>query len=134
MLLLCCAHFCQLSDRLKGLGCTIPFTHCSLQNFYYSIPQHHTVHRCQSFPLRGSLAASSGIRMFPVIILFILLSFSSSQRVFSTLSFHTELPSYLKSRGKYIYILPEYDRLVHVSEYYFFIRNEKMNDIYILKK
>lgn len=24
-----CAHFCRLPDRLKGLGCTIPFIHCS---------------------------------------------------------------------------------------------------------
>jgi len=28
---LCCAHFCRLPDRLKGLGCTIPFIHCSLR-------------------------------------------------------------------------------------------------------
>lgn len=26
---MCCAHFCRLPDRLKGLGCTIPFIHCS---------------------------------------------------------------------------------------------------------
>lgn len=67
---LCCAHFCRLPDRLKGLGSTIPFIHCSLGLLLSDtatppcvVASHFPFAAPPPFLLRG-------IGMFPLVILF----------------------------------------------------------------
>jgi len=65
-------------SRLKGLGCTIPFIHCSpgLLLFDTATP---AVRRCQSFPLRGCFAISlPRLRDVPARHSFLSLSLSLS--------------------------------------------------------
>ena len=101
---LCCAHFCRLPDRLKGLGCTIPFIHCSLRLLPSdtAIPPYIVA---SHFPFAAPSRLLRGIEMFLFVILFVFtLSFPKSTRLFSSSSFFhfVESPFYLKSRRKHL--------------------------------
>lgn len=99
--LLCCAYFYPLSDRLKGLGCTIPFYPLfSTELLLFDIPQRNTACSARHFPFRGFslfVAASAGCfrsSSFPRLLPPLPLIFSSASslpfRSYPLISNHPE--------------------------------------------